>query len=269
MRFVYTNKHERIIAEGENMKRNRTIARTFEMLELLKKNPNGLTLMQLSNEMDIPKSSASDIVQTLLDIGMIDKTDEELKRYTIGLGLFELGNSYLVNKSVGNISDKYLKELSDELQMTSFIGVLSKDEVVYIKKFEPDASIKTSCVVGSRASIHSTSLGKSLLAFSGEIVQDALLSHMKYTKHTNNTIATEEELRKEMKETIKRGYSIDNNENEDGIFCVGAPIFDHTNRVVASLSVSGLYNGKRNVEFESEKVRNTAKKISRELGYLE
>ena len=251
------------------MKRNRTIVRTFEMLELLKENPNGLTLMQLSNEMDIPKSSASDIVQTLLDLGVVDKTNEELKKYSIGLGLFELGNSYLVNKSVGNISDKYLRELSEELQMTSFIGVLNNDEVVYIKKFEPDASIKTSCVVGSRASIHSTSLGKSLLAFSSEIIQDALLSQTEFVKNTENTIITENELRKELEETVKRGYAIDNNENEEGIFCVGAPIFDHTSRVVASLSVSGLYNGKRDVEYESQKVRDAALKISRELGYLE
>lgn len=250
------------------MKMNRTIDRAFTILELLRQHPNGMTLNQLTKEMEIPKTSTFDIVQSLLERGMIDKIDEELKKYAIGLGLFELGNSYLTNKSISNISDKYLKDLSEVLNMTSFIGVLNGSEVVYIKKYEPEVNVKTSCVVGSRAPIYRTSLGKALVAFSSEYVQEAVIAQMDYKKVTEHTLLSEEALRQDLKETLYRGYSIDNNENEEGIFCVGAPIFDHTNNVVASLSVSGLYNGNRDVDFESKKVKETAFKISKELGYM-
>jgi len=247
---------------------NRTIERSFELLRLLKDSPNGLTLKEICELMNIPKTSGFDIVQSLYNIGMVERPSDDIKRYTIGIGLFVLGNSYLAKKSLYNVGNKFLKALAEKLNKTTFIGILSDDKVVYVQKYEPEVSVKTSCNVGSTADIYATSLGKSLLAFSPKEVQDRIIPNINFIKLQSNTIDNEEEFRKELELTYHRGYSIDNNENEEGIFCIGAPIFDSESNLIATVSASGLYNPAMNLDYESIELKKTALQISRELGYL-
>ena len=249
------------------MKKNRTIERTFEILSLLKKNGNGMTLKAICDTLNIPKTSGFDIIQTLLSLGIVEQPNSDVKKYDIGLNLFVLGNSYLLKKTIYSVGNKYLKILSEKMNKTTFIGILNGTKVVYIQKYEPEITIKTSCVVGSTADVYCTSLGKSLLAFSDKSVQDKIISEINFVKYRQNTIDNEEDLRKDLEKTYRRGYAIDNNEMEDGIVCVGAPIYGNSNKIIASISLSGLGSNERDLDAEGVEVRKTALLISRELGY--
>ena len=247
---------------------NRTIDRGFKILELLKESEKGLTLKEISEKMNIPKTSTFDIVQSLLAIGIIERPDEDIKRYTIGIKLFALGSSYMSRKSIYNVGNRYIKSLAEKLNKTTFIGVENNAKVIYIQKYEPKVTIKTSCVVGSSAEIYSTSLGKSILAFSSERKRQDIISKIEFKKLQKNTITDVKTLMEDLEKTKQRGYSIDNQENEDGIFCIGAPIFNQDGKVIASLSASGIYKESTDIAFESREVKNTAMLISRELGYI-
>jgi DNA-binding IclR family transcriptional regulator len=247
---------------------NRTIDRGFKILELLKDNEKGLTLKEISEKMNIPKTSTFDIVQSLLAIGMIERPDDDIKRYTIGIKLFALGSSYMARKNIYNVGNRYIKSLAEKLNKTTFIGVENNAKIIYIQKYEPKVTIKTSCVVGSSAEVYSTSLGKSILAFSSDRKRQEVIEKINFVKLQKNTIVDAKKLIKELDKTKKRGFSIDDQENEDGIFCIGAPIYDKDGRVIASLSASGLYKDSINLDVESKEVMDTALMISRELGYM-
>ena len=246
---------------------NRTIQRSDSILQLLAQSSDGLTLTEIVQTLDIPKSSVFDIVQSLCSIGYVDCVGANQKRYVIGIRLFELGNRFMQNKSIYNVSNDHLKQLSETVNKTAFMGVLRDSKVIYIQKYEPNVSIRTSCVVGSSADVYSTSLGKSLLAFSLPHIQSELLKNIDFVKHQVNTIDNISDLQKDLEKTYHRGYAIDDSENEEGIFCIGAPIFDNTNQVVAAISISGLANPHMDVDYESIVLKKTALQISRELGY--
>lgn len=247
---------------------NRTIDRGFKILELLKDSHDGLTLKEISEKMQIPKTSTFDIVQSLLAIGMIERPDDDVKRYTIGIKLFALGSSYMSRKNIYNVGNRYIKLLAEKLNKTTFIGVESNAKIIYIQKYEPKVSVKTSCVVGSSAEVYSTSLGKSILAFSSDKKRQEVISKIEFVKLQKNTITDANSLIEELNRTKQRGFSIDDQENEDGIFCIGAPIYDKDGKVVASLSASGLYRENMDLDYESKEVMETALLISRELGYM-
>ena len=106
-----------------------------------------------------------------------------------------------------------------------------------------------------------------LTAFSSKEVQEDVIKDIRFIKHQANTIDNAEDFRKELERTYHRGYSIDNNEMEEGIFCIGAPIFDADDKVIATVSASGLQNPNMDIEYESIELKKTALLISRELGY--
>lgn len=247
---------------------NRTLDRSFKILELIKQSNNGLSLKEISDQMNIPKTSAFDIVQSLVSIGILEKLDDDVKRYTIGIKLFALGSSYVARKNIYNISNKYIKMLAEKLNKTAFIGVENEGKIIYIQKYEPKVTIKTSCDVGSSSDLYSTALGKSILAFSSEPQRQRMLSQIVYRKEQRNTITDEESLIKDILITKKRGYAIDNQENKANVFCLAAPIFNQNGDVVASISASGIYKEDIDIAYESQAVMEIARLISKELGYL-
>jgi DNA-binding IclR family transcriptional regulator len=101
---------------------NRTSKRTIDMLELISKNPKGLSLNEIVNIMDIPKSSAFDILHTLNELEMIELLDARSRIYSIGVRSFIIGNSYIDNLDIIKIAEKYLEKLGDNVGKTIFLG---------------------------------------------------------------------------------------------------------------------------------------------------
>ncbi len=247
---------------------NRSTERTIEMLDIISQH-KGISLAEIAKMMDIPKTSAFDILHTLYKSRAVDEIQEGVKRYVIGYKSYEIGISFISNTSLINESNPVLKKLGDVLQKTVFLAIRDGHEIVYISKHEPYGALSTTCTLGIRNYMHLTSLGKAILANMPKKIQKEVVDNLDLIKRTERTITDKHALLRELEKTRERGYSVDDREDEENLFCIGAPIFDHTGKVVAAISASGFYRKNIDLPYESSAVKVAAKTISSRLGYKE
>jgi len=246
---------------------NKSALRTIGVLELLSKNRE-LTLTEISEALQMPMASTSDIMKALLDTQMVEFANGRAKTYKIGIKNYLLGNAYLARLNVVEIAAPFMEELADQTKYVVFLAKLAENQIVYLHKASPisDAKFVSLCQIGSRAGLTTTSLGKAILAYN-EWLQDKVLS-VPLPKVTENSITDPSKFKAEMNEIRVRQYSRDRFENDERITCVGFPIFDQRGRVDHSLSVSGYFSETRDMEREIELGCVCAQKISLRLGYI-
>ena len=216
----------------------KSAARAMDILEfVVKKSAKPPTFKTIQNYIDIPKSSLSNLLQELMNRGYL-QCDLETKAYYAGLNLIQL-SAICLNKT--NISQEIwlgTKKLSDELGETTHAAVLDGRFAVYIAKHQgvKDCSVVTS--IGHRLPAHATAVGKVLLAAMPPELFWVQFEGIALERFTTNTICGVSDLRKELDEVSRNGYAIDNQEIIPGGVCVGAPIFDKSNTIIASISAS-------------------------------
>lgn len=247
------------------MRINRTTERTIQMLELISKHPKGLSLTEIINVMDIPKTSAFDILRTLDYLNMIELIDERAKIYTLSVKSFVIGSRYLHEIDLVKVARPFIESLGDEMSKTIFLGIINNEKVIYLDKYKPKSEILTTCKVGSENGIYCTSLGKAILAFTKN--NKEFIKRIELNKITERTIIDRGKLNKELDEIKNQGFAIDNREHQDHMLCIGAPIFNHNKNVIAAISATGLYIEGKDYDSEICLVTETALKISNKLGY--
>ena len=146
------------------MKLNRTTLRTVDILKMVSKKPDGITLDEICEKLELPKTSAYDIITTLAHTGMVHVVKGQKQRYTIGLTAYRVGINYTNNLDFIGTIDPVLKAFAKEVGKTVFFGVRSDDSIVYICKFEPENPIITTATVGTKNPLYCTSLGKAIMA---------------------------------------------------------------------------------------------------------
>ena len=269
---VYIYRYSRLcydcIKGCENMKLNRTLLRAIDILDLLSKNKDGYTLAQLSTLLDSPKSSVFDIMKTLVYKNMVtEENNLGNTRYKIGLQSFLIGSSFLRDFDIVNIARNDLTELAEKLNGTTFMAVLDDYKVTYIYKYESHNSVITTANIGTKNPLHSTGLGKVLIAFLNENNFREALKTIDYEAYTPYTITSPEKYIEEIQKTRRLGYAVDNRENSLYQFCAAAPIRDYSGQVIAAISCTGLYEEFINFNDLGLVVKETADKISAKLGH--
>ena len=250
------------------MKLNRTTQRTVEILKLVSKNPEGITLDDICEQLSLPKTSAYDIITTLVEMGMANVQKGQKQPYTIGLTAYRIGINYTNNLDFLGVIEPELKAFSREVGKTVFFGVRSDHEVVYICKFEPENPIITTATVGTKNPMYCTSLGKAILAYTDEGTRQQVTSRITFRRKTDNTIMTLEALERELDRVKSQGYALDAREMEDHMECAGAPVFGPDNSVMGAISVSSLYKPGEDYEALGRLVSKKAEEVSRLLGFL-
>ncbi len=250
------------------MKLNRTTQRTVEILKLVSKNPEGITLDDICEQLSLPKTSAYDIITTLVEMGMANVQKGQKQTYTIGLTAYRIGINYTNNLDFLGVIEPELKAFSREVGKTVFFGVRSDHEVVYICKFEPENPIITTATVGTKNPMYCTSLGKAILAYTDEGTRQQVASRITFRRKTDNTIMTLEALERELDRVKSQGYALDAREMEDHMECAGAPVFGPDNSVMGAISVSSLYKPGEDYEALGRLVSKKAEEVSRLLGFL-
>jgi len=249
------------------MGKSKAAIRTIKILELVAGYANGLTMSEIANELDIPVTSVNDIVKALVEVEMLDLIDTRSKTYGIGLKAFYIGNTYIQNTSLIDRAKPIVEELGGLLNKTVFLGKHSNGKVTYLYKHEAPGVLIATCSIGSQATMHNTALGKSILAFDLDALDVVEKKPLK--QKTKYTITDFEVLRTELEQVRERGYAIDDREHNEHLFCIGAPIFDSSGRVVAALSISSLYTSNLDVDGEASLVREKAMEISMKMGWRE
>jgi DNA-binding IclR family transcriptional regulator len=251
------------------MAKNRTVERSMEILQLVSKSENGLTLQELSTKLCVPKSSVYVIIQTLLADGYIAPYRFNEKRYCLGLKIFSLGMRYLEGQNLVEECAHYLNPLAEKYHKTGFVGVLEGDAIVYVHKYVGQGAILASCALGSRHEIYATSLGKAALAFSSKERQDRIISKLELQSITQNTITSKEQLITDLRLTRQRGYALDLREHEQATVCCGVPIFDYTGQVVAALSLTDIFRENEDYISVAHDLVKCGKQISKSFGFTD
>src|SRR2546427_4761859 len=163
------------------------VDRAITILEAAAERRDGLTNSEISRKLAIPKSSASYILRTLERRGFL-RRDRETGRYRLGLKVLSLGRDVLASLNIGEMAQPFMSSLVERVHMTSHLAVLDQGEAVYVEKVEASGFFKVNTWVGRRMFVHSTSVGKCLLAW--------------LPKHDVETIAKQQGLKKRTPETI-------------------------------------------------------------------
>lgn len=250
------------------MKLNRTTQRTIEILKLVSKNPEGITLDDICRSLELPKTSAYDIVTTLVEMGMVNVDRGQRQRYTIGLTAYRIGINYTNNLDFISVIEPELKSFAKSIGKTVFFGVRSDHDVVYICKSEPENPIITTATVGTKNPMYCTSLGKAILAYSDEETRQQVIGRMKFRKKTENTILSKEALLEELERVKEQGYALDAREMEDHMECVGAPVFGPDGSVIGAISASSLYKPEEDYERLGRLVADKSRQVSGLLGFI-
>lgn len=248
-----------------------SISRALSLVDLIgKSGDEGISLTNLSKASGLPVSTVYRILYNLLSWQYVQ--EDENGRFRLGLELIALGNTASCSIGLKSTAHPYLVELGNETSETIYLAILDEDraDVMYIDKIESKGNIKLAAGIGSRNCIHSTANGKALISgFTDDHIRK-LISISGMPAHTESTIIKQEDLIEEINQVRLQGYAIDNIENEPGVRCVAAPVFDSRGRIAGSISLSGISTSVT-VELVEQKykamVMQTAQDISLKMGY--
>jgi IclR family acetate operon transcriptional repressor len=186
----------------------------------------------------LPKSTVHRILQSLVGWGFA-RTDGT-GGYLPGPRILTLAGKVMSRFDPAQHADSALQSLRDRTGFTVHFAVRSGDEAVYVRKLEGLRPYRMASRVGMSMSLHSTSIGKAILSRLHDEEVAAIASRTGLERRTPHTITDTPTLLEHLTETRERGYSTDDEENENGIRCVGAPVFDHTGTVMGGISISAL-----------------------------
>ncbi len=248
---------------------NNSAIRTLTILEYVAESKKPVTLSELSRELAIPKTSAFDIVQILLEKGFLETDNHDPKAYRLGLRAFQVGSAYINNTDLCRTARPFLERLKSETGETVYLAVESNGRIVYLDKVESDFPIRSIMNIGSSNAMHLTGLGKALLAAYPEQKVRKITGGGKLQTRTPHTIGDYGSLLGHLKAIREDGYSFDNGEDTELVRCMAAPVYDSTSNPVAAVSISMLAANltPEKKEHFSKCVIKTALAISGKLGY--
>lgn len=199
---------------------------------------DGATFSQIYQGVGMAKSSTSSLLSGMVAHGLLRQENE---KYYLGLRLYEFGNKAAEQYDIKKIAVPILTDLRDKTNLTCHLGVLQGASPIYLLKLESPQSVIVRSWEGKRLSLHSSGLGKALLAWKDESEADALLADERpLVRHTATTITDDAMFRKELAEVRARGWAYDNEEDCEGVRCIAVPVFNKQGKVVAAISMSGV-----------------------------
>jgi len=243
----------------------KTLDRGFEFLEYIVESGEPVTIRQMMELTGLDRSTVYRYLNVLLERRYV-QADPQNRGYIAGCRVLELSGSILASFNVRDVARPHLLALSNALSLTVHLAIRDVDQVLYLDKIETQRSLPIISRIGSRAPLYCTSLGKILLAFEEPTVVDELLSGLILTRRTESTITDKRKLRKELREIRERGYAVDNEENELGVFCMASPVFGVSESIAAAISVTGLKRQFAKQRQIAERLTGAAGEISAALG---
>jgi len=246
----------------------KVLNKSLSVLEILLQQGSAMNMIEISERLEIYPSTIHRILDTLKYRGYVEQ-DPYTQKYQLGLKLLELGMTKLRQMNLAREAAPYLKELVNQCNETAHLGILEKEEVIYIAKEESSQAIRMRSYVGRKVPLHCTALGKVLLAYLPEKERKRILFRKELPRFTENTITDKKKLKKELDKIKEQGFALDREENEKDVRCVAAPIRNFQGKVIAALSISSpIFRIDKNAQDNLKKaIVETSEKISKKLGY--
>lgn len=217
---------------------------------------------EISEALGLYKSNVYDILTTFETMGYVDQNDRTGK-YRLGCRVLEISHALTSSMGFRKTTYPHMKRLAEEVGETVYLGVPDGLDVVYLDAAYPGHEYMTRAMLGDRAHMYCTGIGKAILSRMDE-QEWAKLFLEPLEAYTASTITDPESLIQDLRITRERGYAIDNMEHEHGIRCVGVPIVNSMGIVVAGMSIScpSLRLDDEKIEVYAQRLREIAKIVS-------
>jgi len=231
-----------------------------------------LSLTELSSRLDLSPSTTYRLLMTLQNAGYVEHNSQS-GRYSLGVACLDLGSVFMSQLDLRDRVLPVLETLREDCKETIHLAVLDrkKMEVIYLEKLEGLLPIgMMGSRVGGRAPAHCTGLGKCLLAYLPDAEVREFYSVNGMRSYTDNTITDTGQLLFQLAKIRERGYAVDDVEHEPDVKCLAAPVWNHRQVVVASISISGPEQRMNHLMTEGglvDRLQVTAHEASRRMGH--
>lgn len=234
------------------------------LLDALARHGEPASLKYLAADTGLHPSTAHRILTALAGHGYVERV--EPAGWQLGAKLLQLGHRVRVGQDLRRAARPEMDRLCDAIGETVNLTLRAGDEVIYVERATPARAIRVEQVIGSRAPLHVTAVGKLWLGEEGEAGVAAYAGRTGLPRYTRNTLTDVAALTREALAAAQRGYALDDEEAELGVGCIGALIRDATGQVVAGLSISAPIERRRDAWIGL--LTEAARRISAKLGHV-
>jgi IclR family transcriptional regulator, KDG regulon repressor len=201
-------------------------------------NQEPVAFSEIAKNLPFSRTTIHRILYSFEKLGYVEKA-ESTSHYRLAAKFFELTGVAVHFRQLQSIAKSVMQNLMTRHAETVNLGVLDRGQVAFIDVLQSPSSLRIAAFPGDRTPVHSTALGKALLAFLPETEINAILSEQPLIKKTPQTITRKGHLLEHLASVREQGIAIDLEENLSGVTCIAAPIFDHAHRPIAAFSISG------------------------------
>jgi IclR family KDG regulon transcriptional repressor len=246
-----------------------TLSRALDILETLALSSTGMGVTEVGQRLNLHKSTAHRLLNALVSRGYVEKI-EGRGSYRLGLKVVEISSLRLNHIELKTEAAPFLRALATQNEVSVHLGLMSGNDVVYIDKVEPRASIRMYSQIGKRVPPYCTALGKAMHFDKNRKELLEISSLFEFEPFTSRTILGPEAFADEVLASAKRGWSVDDEEHEIGIRCIGAPIRDYRSIIIAALSATGdtAHCSAEKDKSLAQAVIKTSIEISLRMGYM-
>lgn len=246
-----------------------SLDRALRILTILGERGVPMRVSDISRKLGIDKSTAYRIISTLRARDFVEQ-EADTRKYTLGLKVLEVAALKLRSIKLVPVAKPFLEELMLRTKEAVHMAVLAEGEIMYVDSEQCSGPFNVNTQVGGRAPLHSSAVGKALLAFRAVEDVNRIVAIKGLIRFTDRTIIGTEELHEHLAGVRKRGWAMDDEETHMGVRCLASPVFDHRGVVTASVGISGpvQHMTTERISFLGQLVKDAAAKISRRLGYV-
>jgi IclR family acetate operon transcriptional repressor len=211
----------------------RAVERAVEVLNILAEHPSGLSLADLARTSGVPMTTLHRLVGVLRGASLVGETAAGL--YVVGSGTVVLARAFLDGLDLRTAARPGMADVVARTSETCHLGILASVHIVYIEKIDSPHPVRMYSRVGGTNPALTTAIGRAILAHSPPEIVDEVVEG---SRRLFGDAVRAEDVHAVLEQVRRNGYSTDLQDNELGICCVGAPVFDHGGRVVAGISLS-------------------------------
>ncbi|MGL6197492.1 MAG: IclR family transcriptional regulator [Lachnospiraceae bacterium] len=242
-----------------------SLDRGLEALKILAEH-DSVSVTELAKKLDVNKSTASRIMETLCQQDMIHM-DKKTRKYKLGFRVLHLAERFRSSLQIIDTARPILLEVSRELGQSVHLCAYSRGMVYVIDQIVSDLPYSMSAMVGLIEPIHSSSVGKCIFAHRSQKRIEEILEDYEFTRYTIHTITDKEKLLNEFEKIRNQGYAVDNEEMFIGVRCIAVPVFRYLNSVRYGIGISGPIDlmSPKKLEIYRKRLVAAAKKIMQEV----
>jgi IclR family transcriptional regulator, KDG regulon repressor len=243
--------------------------RALIILKYIATSQDGYGIREIARKFGYSPSAVQKIVQALVTHDFVLQ-DPRTQVYQLGPAALQVGLSGLSNMEVRQVAKPYLQALSEKSGETALLGVKINNGIIYVEKSLSPNSIRMDPPIGAFRPFNCTAVGKCILANETDEEIEKQFRENFFMKSTPNSIIDPAALKEEIRKVRERGFALDREEYEEGAMCVGAPVKNFENHIIAAIAVAGpVSRVDNNEETLIKHVVDSAKNISKAFGFIE